>query len=730
MGKSIWDWLETEPTTDIEAIKAAYAQGAKKYHPTEHPEEFKQLRDAYKMAIKIAKSHASHQGLAIYEVYGESSHMTDGDDVEADKKNDFDSANDSADAEKENTHNSGYDFSGAKYDVTLSDRQRRMISLFGRMLSFVHTDQKRFGHERVIETIMFNWDKSPYKEEITPAFIESALDIISECGGLSNGAANVVEKIFFADKTDSQKELLHSRFRSICPVVNSSSDSTPEFSTDDVQKCFCRLLDYPTPVICGWIRFGKDTPFNRRTKILPIKDILLFYDKKSVSYYFCEELLYSVDSKTENLTIYDLDNNVVLKMKPGNKSYAYLIDHIAENGSTNVGEEPVEKASFGEYSYIKKLYSLSGLWARVRVSFLVSGVVCLISFGVLSGCFAFGNWFSGLAKENIIMRVINWLFIILELVGISASGFVFIVCACYVLCHFIFMCELILKTELKKDIKSGHAVSVMNDEVWIFRRCLICVQDNIFNIVPFKNIASIEYATESENTAPKLKVTYNNGANQFIGIYSVDALMEVMTLINSWKKQIMCEDNRKTDANSGGKSEHFKSSFLVAEDFKKNYWGAVVYIICMLAIDIMMAYGIADGQSFFTQWRDLLWISVFGVMNLYAAGEIKLLYNLRKIPVDKLMDAQKQMLDVDAYRSEKYKIYVLNDYLVSMEHFEPIVIGYDEFSYIGKKFSNNEPVLLIQLKDSKRYEFCHGNEEAIDAILGKFAEKHKVSTAF
>ena len=76
---------------------------------------------------------------------------------------------------------------------------------------------------------------------------------------------------------------------------------------------------------------------------------------------------------------------------------------------------------------------------------------------------------------------------------------------------------------------------------------------------------------------------------------------------------------------------------------------------------IMMAYGIADGQSFFTQWRDLLWISVFGVMNLYAAGEIKLLYNLRKIPVDKLMDAQKQMLDVDAYRSEKYKIYVINE---------------------------------------------------------------------
>lgn len=486
MGKSIWDWLETEPTTDIEAIKAAYAQGAKKYHPTEHPEEFKQLRDAYKMAIKIAKSHASHQGRAIYEVYGESSHMTDGDDVEADKKNDFDSANDSADAEKENTHNSGYDFSGAKYDVTLSDRQRRMLSLFGRMLSFVHTDPKRFGHERVIETIMFNWDKSPYKEEITPAFIERALDIISECGGFSNGAANVIEKIFFADKTDSQKALLHSRFRSICPVVNSSSDSTPEFSTDDVQKCFCRLLDYPTPVICGWIRFGKDTPFNRKTKILPIKDILLFYDKKSVSYYFCEELSYSVDQKAEKLTIYDLDNNVVLKMRPGNKNYAYLIDHIAENGSTNVGEEPVEKVSFGEHTYIKKLYSLSGLWTRARVGFVISCVVYLISILGIIGSFMFEYWFSGLAKENIFLYVINWLFLILIIVVVVILACAFIAGTLYGVSYFSLICELIFKPELKKDIKSGHAVKVINNEVYIFRRHIIYAHKNFFNIIPFK----------------------------------------------------------------------------------------------------------------------------------------------------------------------------------------------------------------------------------------------------
>ena len=37
MAKSIWQWLEIKPTTDKSVIKAAYAEAAKKYHPSEHP---------------------------------------------------------------------------------------------------------------------------------------------------------------------------------------------------------------------------------------------------------------------------------------------------------------------------------------------------------------------------------------------------------------------------------------------------------------------------------------------------------------------------------------------------------------------------------------------------------------------------------------------------------------------------------------------------------------------
>ncbi len=58
----IWEWLGIPPSTDIAKIKSAYARQAKIYHPEEHPEEFKALQNAYKTALRLAKS----QGTVTY----------------------------------------------------------------------------------------------------------------------------------------------------------------------------------------------------------------------------------------------------------------------------------------------------------------------------------------------------------------------------------------------------------------------------------------------------------------------------------------------------------------------------------------------------------------------------------------------------------------------------------------------------------------------------------------
>lgn len=52
---SIWRLLGIESTTDVRAIKRAYAGKLKQTHPEDDPEEYQRLREAYDRAIKVAK---------------------------------------------------------------------------------------------------------------------------------------------------------------------------------------------------------------------------------------------------------------------------------------------------------------------------------------------------------------------------------------------------------------------------------------------------------------------------------------------------------------------------------------------------------------------------------------------------------------------------------------------------------------------------------------------------
>lgn len=54
--KDTWKLLGIEPTDDLVSIKRAYAARLKFHHPEEDPEGFQQLREAYEIALKTAKS--------------------------------------------------------------------------------------------------------------------------------------------------------------------------------------------------------------------------------------------------------------------------------------------------------------------------------------------------------------------------------------------------------------------------------------------------------------------------------------------------------------------------------------------------------------------------------------------------------------------------------------------------------------------------------------------------
>ena len=63
MARTIWDWLEIEATKDKRLIKKAYAEQSKKYHPEDAPEEARQLRNAYKLALAYAENDIKTQTL-------------------------------------------------------------------------------------------------------------------------------------------------------------------------------------------------------------------------------------------------------------------------------------------------------------------------------------------------------------------------------------------------------------------------------------------------------------------------------------------------------------------------------------------------------------------------------------------------------------------------------------------------------------------------------------------
>ena len=62
MAKTPWQVLGLSgPTADKKAIKRAYAQQVKLYHPEDHPEEFQALQAAYQEALKRATDLAAHE---------------------------------------------------------------------------------------------------------------------------------------------------------------------------------------------------------------------------------------------------------------------------------------------------------------------------------------------------------------------------------------------------------------------------------------------------------------------------------------------------------------------------------------------------------------------------------------------------------------------------------------------------------------------------------------------
>lgn len=53
--KTCWQMLNIEATTDVEIIRQAYLSLLPSFHPENDPQGFKQLREAYEIALQETK---------------------------------------------------------------------------------------------------------------------------------------------------------------------------------------------------------------------------------------------------------------------------------------------------------------------------------------------------------------------------------------------------------------------------------------------------------------------------------------------------------------------------------------------------------------------------------------------------------------------------------------------------------------------------------------------------
>ena len=55
MSRNCWEILGVDSNADLAEIKKAYARLSREFHPEEHPEEYKELKEAYQRASRLAK---------------------------------------------------------------------------------------------------------------------------------------------------------------------------------------------------------------------------------------------------------------------------------------------------------------------------------------------------------------------------------------------------------------------------------------------------------------------------------------------------------------------------------------------------------------------------------------------------------------------------------------------------------------------------------------------------
>lgn len=714
MNKSIWDWLEIEPTKDINEIKTAYAKAAKKYHPTEHPEKFKKLRDCYKLAIELSKEDNSTFNTATFIV--EQDIQEKG--IELDKKieKNIPELKYNLGSRKEKNLKSNFgkgnrekgslqlDFSKVSLVEELNKRQKNMLVLLESMLSFTNLNPEVFGSEKVIKAITYNWDKSPYKEEITPTFVSALVDILKSSSILDIDAYNAIEKCIWDGRKRPEFEAFRMQFLSIKNESCNAAHKKIKISNEQIENCFHKLKNGSTPRLLFEPSSKLIGVFKKKFHLTLLNNMLLIAGRK-VRYYFCDDLSYDINRITDQLKIYDHEKKVILTVPAHNNNYRLILEHLNRNNCTYLGE-----LKLGESVFIKKADNI----IKVRIPSQNDRNVNLkktITLPMIGVCLYVIDYFLKPFSNGIFHAA----YYMIKGAGYYVwilSGFYFV----SYLSQLVKNDKLLFNTtdvgkELKNDIKNGNLFYVIGTGLYIFERYIVYLSKTSSYVIPIREIQWFDQTIRGDlDFIVNLRICYNNGQMISINIFSADAVNETVDYINSKRIELVkyteTEEIRlKYEKLKYEKPGISRIKFLFVKKLKEMYRSSYILFGISVIMLLISALGGLGGHIWESNYNFDA-IAFYAVVVVLAIWSGHSLYSFHKYPVELIVDIGMQMLKKNRYFNPFYSIYVLDDYFVSCSKGVLKIIPLSEVESVNEGRGLTSHLLKMKLKDGENKTFC------------------------
>lgn len=750
MNYGIWGWLGIEPTDDIDAIKAAYAEQAKKYHPAEHTEEFKKLRECYKEAIARAGRNATakaqdefYQNVRDEENYSEQKRTNNGldeniislryDRIHAIEPEDEYESEDDEEPEDEYRSEGNeeseeeYDFSHQSFDFSkittkekFSDRQKNMLVLAESFFYYLNGQPHTFGNPRIIATVLWNWDKYPYSECITPDFIDSLLCRLETVYGINKAGYDIIEKALFSGKNATEYDLLHNRFKSMVSLKLSKNGikkykDTWQINTQAVlAKCAGG-----TELNLSFRYFFDHGAIMTRKNVKIIGNLLILIGKK-IKYYFISDLTCVVDDKTDNITIKNAAGEIILKVESINSQYQFLLLHLLNQRVNFICNREINPVSLmTELKDIRKLflYEISAL-KTLLISFVLADVF-IAQFAYVASLFDGDDFFS-----------LTFYFISIFVLLLSVVPIVKMLESVLRVLSGMFGIIRILPRlkEFSDDIKQGKAMYTLGSEKYIMGRFLVWNHPLIDTIRMYKMLPfqKIEHMAAFQDPRFKLR------ADLAIKLTSGDMThcRNMLFLSTSDYIQLISERRDEYIKNSkdielkevSGKQYKFFIGKYLNSKLRSTYQLAFGTVLLMPLVPFYIWYDKRFSEIYLSSYSDIaayievcaMPITIAVAVAFFSWGIITL-WNYYRIPLMTMVSVGNELRYCCRYYSKPYDIYVLDSYLVQSKWGILKVIPYSDILSLTREDKNGIIAIILEMANGKKVTLC-GDRSAAKAI--------------